>query len=150
MSVEEILDIVGKLSADEMDAVKAASSRSGKFINKLGKWIVPQTKHYSWVKALDISGVGLDQMISIPVQSNYRMNVDKLEEAIRDLIEKKIPILGVVAVVGSTEEGAVDNVDKIVALREQLKKEGVYFYLHVDAAYGGYARTLFWIKIMSL
>ncbi len=143
MSVEEILDIVGKLSANEMDAVKAASSRSGKFISKLGKWIVPQTKHYSWVKALDISGVGLDQMISIPVQSNYRMNVEKLEEAIRDLIEKKIPILGVVAVVGSTEEGAVDNVDKIVALREQLKKEGTYFYLHVDAAYGGYARTLF-------
>ena len=22
-------------------------------------------------------------------------------------------------------------------------KEGIYFYLHVDAAYGGYARTMF-------
>lgn len=143
MSVEEILAMVSKLSSNEIDAVKAASSRSGKFISQLGKWIVPQTKHYSWEKALDISGVGLDQMVSIPVRSNYRMDVDKLEQTIRDLAGKQIPILGVVAVVGTTEEGAVDEVDKIVALREKLKKEGIYFYLHVDAAYGGYARALF-------
>lgn len=143
MSVEDILSMMSGLSDDEIDAVKAASSRSGRFISKLGKWIVPQTKHYSWEKALDISGVGLDQMVSIPVGSNYRMNVDKLEEAIRSLAEQQIPILGVVAVVGSTEEGAVDEVHKIVALRERLKKEGIYFYLHVDAAYGGYARSLF-------
>lgn len=48
-----------------------------------------------------------------------------------------------VAVVGTTEEGQVDSVDKIVELREKLYKEGIYFYLHVDAAYGGYARALF-------
>lgn len=48
-----------------------------------------------------------------------------------------------VAVVGTTEEGQVDSVDKIVQLRERLKDEGIYFYLHVDAAYGGYARSLF-------
>lgn len=156
MSVEDILDAVAKLSDDEIDAVKAASSRSGKFIPQLGKWLVPQTKHYSWEKALDISGVGLDQMVSIPVSSNYRMDVDKLESTIRNLAKKEIPILGVVAVVGSTEEGAVDEVHKIVALREQLKKEGIYFYLHVDAAYGGYARSLFldesgeWIKYDEL
>ena len=55
------------MSVEEIDAAKAASSRSGKFISQLGKWIVPQTKHYSWEKALDISGVGLDQMVAIPV-----------------------------------------------------------------------------------
>ncbi len=48
-----------------------------------------------------------------------------------------------VAVVGTTEEGQVDRVDQIVELREKLKDEGIYFYLHVDAAYGGYARSLF-------
>ncbi|BDP86792.1 hypothetical protein EfmAA818_03880 [Enterococcus faecium] len=48
-----------------------------------------------------------------------------------------------VAVVGTTEEGQVDSVDKIVQLRERLKDEGIYFYLHVDAAYGGYARFVF-------
>lgn len=143
MSVEDILAILSKLSGDEIDAVKAASSRSGKFINQLGKWIVPETKHYSWEKALDISGVGLDQMVAIPVGTNYRMDVEVLEKTIRQLTAEKTPILGVVAVVGTTEEGAVDEVDKIVALREELKKEGIYFYLHVDAAYGGYGRSIF-------
>ncbi|MCT4340106.1 tyrosine decarboxylase [Enterococcus durans] len=143
LSVEEILEMIEKFTDEELDAVKAASSRSGKHIQELGKWLVPQTKHYSWMKALDICGVGLDQMIAIPVQEDYRMDVAELEKTIRELAEQKIPILGVVAVVGTTEEGQVDSVDKIVELREKLRGEGIYFYLHVDAAYGGYARSLF-------
>lgn len=143
MSVEEILELVEGLTDDEIDAVKNHSSRGGNFIDKLGKWIVPQTKHYSWEKALDISGVGLERMVAIPVKENYRMDVDALEKTIRNLTSKKVPILGVVAVVGTTEEGQVDSVHEIVKLREELKKEGIYFYLHVDAAYGGYGRTLF-------
>ncbi|WP_165005658.1 MULTISPECIES: tyrosine decarboxylase [unclassified Enterococcus] len=143
LSVEEILEMVEQFSDEELDRVKAASSRSGKHIQKLGKWLVPQTKHYSWMKALDICGVGLDQMIAIPVQDDYRMDTKALEQTIRELAEQKIPILGVVAVVGTTEEGQVDSVNKIIALREELKEEGIYFYLHVDAAYGGYGRSLF-------
>ncbi|OYQ78388.1 tyrosine decarboxylase [Wohlfahrtiimonas chitiniclastica] len=143
MSVEEILEICESLTPEEYDAVKAASSRSGRNIPKLGKWIVPQTKHYSWVKAADIIGVGLDQIVQVPVKTNYRQNVEELEKIIRDLAAQKTPILGVVVVVGTTEEGAIDEVDKVVALREKLKAEGIYFYIHCDAAYGGYGRSLF-------
>ncbi|MBF8808615.1 MAG: tyrosine decarboxylase [Enterococcus lacertideformus] len=143
LSVAEILEMVETFTDKELDTVKAASSRSGRHIQALGKWLVPQTKHYSWMKALDICGIGLDQMITIPVQENYRMDITVLENTIRELAEQKVPILGVVAVVGTTEEGQVDHVDKIVELREKLYKEGIYFYLHVDAAYGGYARALF-------
>lgn len=142
MSIDEILEILKNSTPEEIDNIKAHSSRSGKFIQKLGKLVVPQTKHYSWTKAVDISGVGLDNMIDIPVMPNYRMNIDILEQTIRKLAAEKTPILGVVCVVGTTEEGAVDEVDKVVALREELKKEGIYFYLHIDAAYGGYGRAL--------
>lgn len=143
LNVDQIIDYAKELTPDELDNVKNASSRSGKNIDKLGKWLVPQTKHYSWLKALDISGVGIDQMESIPIKTNYRMDIDLLEDRIRELTSKKTPILGVVAVVGSTEEGAVDEVHKIVELRKKLEKEGITFYLHVDAAYGGYGRALF-------
>ncbi|MGL4695439.1 tyrosine decarboxylase [Enterococcus larvae] len=143
MSVEEILSLIETLSDGELGKVKAASSRSGKHIQELGKWLVPQTKHYSWVKALDICGVGLDQVVAVPVQENYRMDTKALETKIRELTDKKIPILGVVAVVGTTEEGQIDSVHEVAALRERLRKEGIYFYLHVDAAYGGYARSIF-------
>ena len=71
------------------------------------------------------------------------MDIDKLEEKIRELAAEQIPILGVVGVIGTTEEGQVDRIDKMVALREKLAKEGIYFYIHVDAAYGGYARSIF-------
>ncbi|QNQ82227.1 pyridoxal-dependent decarboxylase [Lactobacillus sp. PV012] len=143
MSVEDVLKIMATLTPEQITEVKAHSSRSGKNIQKLGKFIVPYTKHYSWLKALDISGVGLDQMVQIPVKSDFRMDVDVLEQTIKDLAAKKIPILGVVAVVGTTEEGQIDEVDRIVKFRQEMEKQGVYFYLHVDAAYGGYGRALF-------
>ena len=143
MTTDDILDMLEKLSDEEIDAVKARSARGGENLKQLGKWIVPQTKHYSWLKAADIIGIGLDQVVSVPVDNNYRMKVDELEKTIRSLAADKTPILGVVGVVGSTEEGAVDPINEIVELRKKLMKEGIYFYLHVDAAYGGYARTMF-------
>ena len=143
MSVEDILDTLRDLTPEQYDQVKAASSRSGKNLNRLGKWIVPETKHYSWLKALDIIGVGLDQMIAIPVSENYRMDIDALTSTVEELARTKTPILGLVTVVGTTEEGAVDEVDKIIALRERMMESGLYFYIHCDAAYGGYGRSLF-------
>lgn len=142
VSVEETLDLLDKYQ-DKYDEIKERTARSGKNLEKLGKWIVPQTKHYSWLKSADIIGVGLDQVIACEVTNEYRMDVDKLESLIRELAAEKVPVLGVVAVVGSTEEGQIDRVDEIVALREKLAKEGIYFYIHVDAAYGGYARSIF-------
>ncbi|MEJ7388464.1 pyridoxal-dependent decarboxylase, partial [Staphylococcus epidermidis] len=80
--------------------------------------------------------IGIDQIVSVPVDSSYRMDIDELEKIIRTLVNEGTPILGVVGVVGSTEEGAVDSIDQIVALREKLFSEGIYYYIHVDAAYG--------------
>lgn len=142
MSTEEVLNMLDQLQ-DQFDEIKARSARSGKNLEKLGKWIVPQTKHYSWLKAADIIGIGLDQVIAGEVNSEYRMDIDKLEAQIRDLAAQEIPILGVVGVVGSTEEGQIDRIDQMIALREKLAKEGIYFYVHVDAAYGGYGRSIF-------
>jgi len=52
-------------------------------------------------------------------------------------------VLAVVAVIGSTEEGSVDPVDRIVALRRAREKAGkASFWLHGDGAYGGYLRTV--------
>ncbi|QHZ49629.1 tyrosine decarboxylase [Paenibacillus larvae] len=142
MSTEEILNILDQVP-EKLDEIKSHSARSGENLQKLGKWLIPQTKHYSWLKAADIIGTGLDCVESIDVDHNYRMDISKLETKIRELASKQIPILGVVGVIGTTEEGQVDHIDKIIALRKKLAKEGIYFYIHVDAAYGGYARAIF-------
>ncbi|WP_288478352.1 tyrosine decarboxylase [uncultured Clostridium sp.] len=142
MSTEEILDLADK--AKDFDLIKEKSARGcGQKIAKLGKWFVPRTKHYSWLKAADIIGLGTENVEEVDVNELFRMDVELLEAKIRANAEQEIPTLGVVGVVGSTEEGAVDDIHKIIALRDKLAKEGIYFYVHIDAAYGGYARSIF-------
>ena len=130
MSTQEIIDLMEK-AEDKIDDLKQYSARNGKNLQSLGKWLVPQTKHYSWLKAADIIGIGIDQIVSVPVDSSYRMDIDELEKIIRKLVNEGTPILGVVGVVGSTEEGAVDSIDKIVALRDKLFNEGTVSYTHL-------------------
>lgn len=142
MPTKEIVDLTEK-AGEKFDDIKNNSARSGRNLQKLGKWLVPQTKHYSWLKSADIIGIGLDQVVSVPVDDSYRMDIDELEKIVRQLASDDIPILGVVGVVGTTEEGAIDSIDKIVNLREKLMMEGIYYYIHVDAAYGGYGRSIF-------
>ena len=109
-----------------------------------GKVLVPQSKHYSWTKALDILGLGQNSMIPIPVGADFRMDTDYLRETVTQLAESGTPILAVVTVAGTTECGAVDQIHHITALREELREKlGVGFYLHVDGAYGGYIRSMF-------
>jgi tyrosine decarboxylase len=145
LSPAKILDLVerarnqGVLEAILPESVRGKGAMSG----RLGKILVPQSKHYSWVKAADILGLGQENLAYIQVGDNYRMDVRHLKKTIDGFIRKRIPILAVVAVVGSTEEGAVDEVHKIAGLRKAYEKTGVSFSIHVDAAYGGYARTIF-------
>ena len=144
-STSQILDLIDQTKEKGVfEQVKTKTVRgTGMNGNSAGAVIVPQSKHYSWTKALDIFGIGQDNLYVVPVREDYRMDIDALEELIDRLTAEKKPILAVVAVVGTTEEGAVDEVHKVVQLRDQYLEQGISFYLHIDAAYGGYARTLF-------
>jgi len=51
--------------------------------------------------------------------------------------------LAVVGVLGTTEYGTIDPIDSIVELRKKCIKEGLNYYIHVDAAWGGYLTSLF-------
>lgn len=145
MSSKKILDLVSKTKElGIFDEVRAHSVRgTGVQGGQLGKLLVPQSKHYSWTKSVDILGIGQEGFINIQVNDKFRMDMGHLKEQIDELVSKKIPIMGVVSVVGSTEEGAVDEVYKVVKLRQEYEKKGISFYYHIDAAYGGYNRSIF-------
>ncbi|RPJ12013.1 MAG: tyrosine decarboxylase, partial [Deltaproteobacteria bacterium] len=145
LSLEETLELIDRAKDLKLiDPILEASVRGqglGEF--KLGKILIPQTKHYSWSKAADLLGLGHHNLMSIRVKSDFRMDIDDLRKRIDELIRQSFPILAVVAVLGTTEEGAVDEIDKIVEIREHFrKKAGLFFSIHVDAAYGGYARAI--------
>jgi tyrosine decarboxylase len=145
LTVDKILDLVDetKKNGTFAKALDASARGRGAGGGRLGKVLVPQTRHYSWEKAADVLGIGLDSLVNIRVTNRYRMDIGTLRTTLQDCLDKKIPVLALIAVVGTTEEGAVDDVAAIVALREEFEEKGLSFYFHIDAAYGGYGRALF-------
>ena len=104
---------------------------------------IPESAHYCFKKAVSILGYGESAIRPIPVTSNFRINVDELRNMILNLKDNEY-VAGVVCVVGTTEEGAVDPVHRVKFLRDELEQnKNLSFWLHVDSAWGGYVRSLF-------
>ncbi|WP_295445868.1 pyridoxal-dependent decarboxylase [uncultured Thiodictyon sp.] len=106
----------------------------------------PQTMHYSWVKGPGAIGVGARQVMAIPIDAHYRMDVARLRQQLEQALAARQPVIAVVGVVGTTEEGAVDPMHELVALRDEFAGRGLTFCLHCDAAYGGYIASCFRAK----
>ncbi len=105
--------------------------------------LVPESHHYCFEKAMDLLGLGRQSLVSIRVDEHFRMRPDALLRAIDTAHAVGNHILAVVTVVGSTEEGSIDPVDQIVALRSDREQRGASsFWIHADGAYGGYLRTV--------
>lgn len=124
------------------DAPRSVSNGLRVFADHPPVILVSGAAHYSISKAADVLGIGRNNVVLVETDSSFRMRVDDLErtlEAVRG--EGRVPI-AVVAIAGTTEEGAVDPIHDILDLRESLEAGGSSFWLHVDAAWGGYFRTL--------
>lgn len=105
---------------------------------------VAGTRHYSFGKIADLLGVGRGNVILVDVDSMFRVDVEDLRRKITKALADGMLPMAAVAVAGTTEEGAVDPVHRILALREEIERaEGQSFWLHIDAAWGGYLRSLF-------
>ncbi len=105
--------------------------------------IVPQTMHYSWEKGPGIFGIGSKQVKRIPIDRYFRTDMILLRRELDRALSKRIPVIQVVGVVGSTEEGAVDPIHTIVKMRNEMRSAGLSFSIHCDAAYGGYMAACF-------
>lgn len=104
---------------------------------------VSAAAHYSIKKAANMLGYGEESVKLVPVTSRFRIDMQALETTLFEL-PKSHYTAAVVAVLGTTEEGAVDPVHQISALRRQLgQQRNRSFWLHIDAAWGGYIRSLF-------
>lgn len=101
-------------------------------------FFVPGTKHYSFPKAAAILGIGALNMIDVPVDLDARMDVSELRTLLETCLDEHRPVYTVVAVIGSTEESAVDPLKDVLELREEFREKGLEFTVHADAAWGGY------------
>ena len=83
-------------------------------------------------KAIELLGFGSASIRTIPAGADYRMKIDALEAALDDDRARNVQPIAVVATAGTTNTGAVDDLD---AIAELCRRRDVW--LHVDAAYGG-------------
>ena len=93
--------------------------------------------HNSAEKAAITLGFGQEHVRRIPIDDQYRMRPDKLEEAILDDIATGLRPCCIVASIGSTSTSAIEPIPDLATL---AGKYGIW--LHVDAAYGGPAAAV--------
>lgn len=121
-------------SAANMTAIACAREvQAGAMTGDLVIYVGDQS-HSSIARAARHLGFRPDQVRIVPADSQLRMRPDDLATAIAaDLRAGRRPFL-VAAVAGSTNTGAVDDLRGIAAVAHE---HGAW--LHVDAAYGGFA-----------
>ena len=109
---------------------------------RVPKVLAPVTAHYSWSKGMKLLGLGRGQLELLP-ERGMRLDADALEETLGRCSRQGQPVLMAVAVLGTTEYGTVDPVDRVVDARDRWQERGLGFSVHVDGAWGGYLATLF-------
>ena len=109
---------------------------------RLPKVLISQATHYCWQKNMDLVGLGTDALETLPVDDRIRLDADALRDRLHECIENRQPVLGVVSIVGTTEEGAIDPLHEIEAVRDEVAEQGLTFWHHCDAAFGGFFASM--------
>ena len=165
LSVDEVLNLSNRLLEEESygvtaeafnDALSPYSLQNMGFLDFYHQFlegtgvgdpvvIVPASKHYSLPKGAAILGLGANNMHTVPLDIYGRMDVTAFEAAMDEYIATKHPIISVVSIFGTTEEGNVDPLSEVIRLRdEKYRKMNLDFALHADCAWGGYYAALLW------
>jgi len=104
--------------------------------------LVSRAAHYGWAKAMDVVGLGVRALRTVPVDRRVRIDVDALAEAARDCARRGESVMMVIGIAGTTEEGSVDPLHRVQAVRDDLAGDGIAFWHHCDAAFGAYLATV--------
>ncbi|KAG8949415.1 hypothetical protein FRC03_000356 [Tulasnella sp. 419] len=70
------------------------------------------------------------------------MDTKALEERLEQRLNDKQAVYAVVALMGSTEQGAIDPLSEVLEIRKKFEARGLSFVVHADAAWGGYFASM--------
>lgn len=90
-----------------------------------------EVSHYSWKRICTI--LRIPGFKEIEVDGFCRMDLNHLEDNL-----KINNAMMVIANLGSTGSGSIDDIEGLLKLKEKYG-----FHLHIDAAYGGFSRSVF-------
>ena len=98
------------------------------------RWAVyaSEERHVAVDKAVDCVGLGREALRPLPTDSEFRVRLDALENAIAEDKKHGIRPMCIVGIFGTTNTGAMDDIRALRTIADREK-----MWLHVDAAYGG-------------
>ena len=91
--------------------------------------------HHCMLKSAGVLGLGRTAVAMVPVDDRQRVDVDALRHAVEADVAAGVVPVAVVAVAGTTNTGAIDD---IAALADVAAQHDAW--LHVDGAYGLFGR----------
>ena len=110
----------------------------GIYKSKIMRVYVSDEAHSSIDKGMDILGLGLENLVKIQTDKNFKIKTKILEDKIKkDLKNGYLPI-GIIGIAGTTNTGSVDPLNE---LGEIAKKHKLWYM--IDAAYGGPAAKIY-------
>jgi glutamate/tyrosine decarboxylase-like PLP-dependent enzyme len=93
---------------------------------------VSDAAHTSFEKAMNVIGVGKENLVRVPTNYRGEIILEELEVAIQKTIREGKQPFFVAAIAGTTVTGAIDPIQSV---GEIAKRYDCWF--HIDAAYGG-------------
>ena len=93
--------------------------------------ICSEQSHYSVSKAANIMGLNSKNVVKVPTHNDYRIDIQKTIEIIKNLIvDNKLPF-AISANAGSTSTGSFDYIEGLAKVAQQFN-----LWLHIDGAHG--------------
>ncbi|MBL4653873.1 MAG: aminotransferase class V-fold PLP-dependent enzyme [Flavobacteriales bacterium] len=113
-------------------AVNGIAEQGLNTLNNKSVVICSELAHYSIKKAMDVLGLGINNLVTIPVNDHQKINLKILKSTIAELRSNDVNIIALVGIAGSTECGSVDPLEEIGQIAQVNR-----IHFHVDAAWGG-------------
>ena len=127
-------NMAGLAAARRAKAPPEISSEGAQSCSRALRVYASEEVHHSIAKAAALLGIGRDNVRMIGVDERYKINLDALVATIEeDRAVGRLPIC-VVANAGTVATGAFDPLARISEIARRYN-----LWLHVDAAYGGFA-----------
>jgi len=101
--------------------------------------IAADTAHYSRFNVAGWLGLGADALVTIPTLANNEMDIAQFEHQARAALRQGKKIAAIIATMGTTDAFGLDNLERIVAVRDDLAREFQLPYrphVHADAVIG--------------
>ncbi len=88
-------------------------------------------------KSVDMLGIGMDNLIKIPVNDDFQIDTDLLRQKIEEDINTGCQPFCIIGNAGTVNTGAVDDLEELATIADEYK-----MWYHIDGAYGALAAAV--------